>query len=226
MPDGDAYHAFLAGKVPAPPAAGLAVVPPLHPAAFPHQAFGTSFALQRGRAALFYDAGLGKTLSQVEFCRVAAEETGRPALILAPLAVAQQTVREMAERFGREVRLCRGAGDVGPGVNIANYDRLGAFDAEVFGAVSLDESSILKNFVGKTRVGVEPASAGPRPSHLSLGDLRDGDCRFPIGDPGKPGFHFCGEPALPGSSYCGPHHAVCWSGNGPKPERCGGAGAP
>lgn len=144
------YAGFLARKTPRPAFAGLKRIPELHPSLFPHQRDVTAFALETGRAAEFLDTGLGKTLSQTDWARVVAEHTGRPSMIWAPLAVAQQTAREGA-RFGIDVRVCRSGADVGPGVNVANYERLHLFDPDAFGGVVLDESSILKSFAGRTR---------------------------------------------------------------------------
>ena len=108
------------------------------------------WAVRLGRAAIFADCGLGKTLMQLEWTREACEATGRPALILAPPAVSHQTAKE-ALKLGFNVQVCRDQSDVQDGVNITNYERLHLFDASVFGAVVLDESSILKSYTGKTR---------------------------------------------------------------------------
>ena len=71
-------------------------------------------------------------------------------LILAPLAVAEQTVRE-GEKFGIEVRYCRKQSEVKSDITITNYEMIEHFDADYFSAVVLDESSILKSFDGSTR---------------------------------------------------------------------------
>lgn len=119
----------------------------LHPALFPWQAEVTSWALRKGRAALFEDCGLGKTVQQLEWARRAADAS----LILAPLSVARQTVREAA-RLDLDVRYVRDGADVtGPGVWVTNYEMADRFDPALFGAVVLDESSILKNVDGRTR---------------------------------------------------------------------------
>ena len=107
----------------------------------------TAWAIRKGRCAIFWDCGLGKTFAQVEWARCSAERS----LILAPLSVARQTVREAA-KLGREVRYVRQPSDVdGPGVWITNYELADRFDWGTFGAVVADESSILKNVDGKTR---------------------------------------------------------------------------
>lgn len=113
------------------------------------QARITATALNRGRCGVFADTGLGKTRMQVEWARLAADQS----LILAPLSVARQTVRE-AERIGVTVRYVRSPDEVGDGISITNYEMAGRFDPAMFGAVALDESSILKNFTGATRTAL------------------------------------------------------------------------
>ena len=107
------------------------------------------WALRRGRAAVFADCGLGKTIMQLEWAHVVSEYTKGKVLILAPLAVAMQTKHE-GEKFGISVNLCRSQNDVKAGVNIANYEMLHHFDGSSFDGIVLDESSILKSFTGKT----------------------------------------------------------------------------
>ena len=111
------------------------------------------WALRRGRAAIFAGTGLGKTAMQLTWADRVAGHTGGDVLILAPLAVAQQTARE-GEKFGVAVTLCRDANDVRPGINIANYERLHLFDLSRFVGVVLDESSILKSYDGATRTAI------------------------------------------------------------------------
>ncbi len=105
------------------------------------------WAVGKGRAAIFADCGLGKTFMQLEWARLSADT----ALVLAPLSVARQTVRE-AHKIGLEVTYVRSGEDVtGPGLWITNYEMADRFDPSRFGAVVLDESSILKNDTGSTR---------------------------------------------------------------------------
>ena len=137
------YAAFLASKAPRVPAAGLRDVPSLHPALKPHQRDVVAFGLRLGRWACFLDTGLGKTFVQLEWAKHAAATTTGAALILTPLAVAAQIVRE-ARMWGYDCRQIRQQGDAGPGINVCNYDRLSLLDPAAFGAVALDESSILK----------------------------------------------------------------------------------
>lgn len=117
---------------------------------FPFQRMITDWAVRRGRAAVFSACGTGKTVIELEWARNVSLHTGKPVLILAPLAVARQTERE-GVKFDIPVNLCRFGADVAPGINVTNYERLHHFDAEMFGGLVADESSILKNFTGKMR---------------------------------------------------------------------------
>lgn len=152
----------------------------LNPKLFPFQRHCVTWALKIGRAALFADTGLGKTAMQVEWAEQVVEHTGGDVLILAPLAVSTQTVRE-GVKFGVEVHLCRSQADVKPGVNIANYEMLAHFNAGHFKGVVLDESSILKSYMGKTKRLIVDSfdstpyklacTATPAPNdHLELGN--------------------------------------------------------
>ena len=98
---------------------------------------------------MFLDTGLGKSFIELEFARQCQEETGKPSLILTPLAVAGQIVRE-GEKFNIDARQIKEQSEVGSGVMVANYERLPKLDPDSFGAIILDESSILKSFGGKT----------------------------------------------------------------------------
>ena len=124
-----------------------------------HQKVAIEYALDRGRAALFLDTGLGKSLCELEWARNVAEHTGKPVLILTPLAVAGQMIRE-AHKFNIDARQIREPEEVGAGVMVANYERLPKLDASVFGGVVLDESSILKSFAGRTRNMLMDAFSG------------------------------------------------------------------
>lgn len=143
------YTEFVARKLTRQPPTGLASVPALHPSLFPHQRDLVGWALRRGRAAVFADTGLGKSIVQLEWARHVVAHTGRPVLVLAPLAVAAQTARE-GGRLGLEVTVCRDGVDVKPGINVTNYDRLHRFDSRAFGGVVLDESSCIKHHDAKT----------------------------------------------------------------------------
>ena len=107
------------------------------------------WAVRKGRAAIFADCGLGKTAMQLTWAQNVAQHTGRPVLILTPLAVAAQTIRE-GEKFGIECH--RSSDGTVPGqIVITNYERLSAFNPADFSGVVCDESSILKGFDGARR---------------------------------------------------------------------------
>ncbi|MGD9891804.1 MAG: DEAD/DEAH box helicase [Dehalococcoidia bacterium] len=145
------YATFLAGKQRIAPSVGFDVPEvDLADHLFPWQRRLTTWALRKGRAALFTTTGSGKTRMQLEWARQIVARTGGPVLILAPLAVAQQTVTE-GERVGVPVTLCRSGTDVSDGINITNYEMLHHFDPGTFAGVVLDESSILKTFSGVTK---------------------------------------------------------------------------
>lgn len=157
------YAEFLASKHVAAPEVGFEVaLEDLNRALFGFQRQLVRWALRRGRAALFERVGLGKTLQQLEWARCVHEETGGDVLILAPLAVAEQTRRE-GEKFGISVTVCREPEDLRPGINVTNYDRLGRFDPAAFIGVVLDEC-----FAPDTSVDTPD---GPR----LIKDIRAGD---------------------------------------------------
>jgi DNA modification methylase len=117
---------------------------------FPFQRDVVRWALGKGKAALFADCGLGKTPMQLEWARHVHRQTGGNVLIIAPLAVAQQTATEGA-KFGVEVTICREASEIQPGINVTNYEMLHKFSPEAFVGLVLDESSILKAYGGTYR---------------------------------------------------------------------------
>ena len=145
-----AYLEFLARKKVLDPMTGMTVVPPLPDVMFGFQRDITAWALRRGRAALFAGTGLGKTLMELVWGNAVADHTGGMVLHFAPLAVAQQIIREAA-KFGIPARQVATGADVGDGVSITNYQKLDHFDLSEFGGVILDESSILKSSDGKFR---------------------------------------------------------------------------
>lgn len=175
------YHDFLASKRIEAQSAGFHVDrDALNPVLFDWQKDIVVWALARGRAALFEDCGLGKTPQQLEWAKHVHMHTGRNVLILAPLAVSQQTVRE-GRKFGIHVTPCRSQADVQAGINITNYEMLEHFDMSRFGGVVLDESSILKSYMGKTKQALVDVcaripyrlacTATPAPNdHLELGN--------------------------------------------------------
>lgn len=118
----------------------------VHPMLHRWQAEIVQWAVQTGRAAVWADTGLGKTLMQLEWARL----SGDTVLIVAPLAVCEQTVREAA-KIGIHAEYVTDGSGIGPGVWVTNYERVPNFDPGHFDAVVLDEASILKNHEGKTR---------------------------------------------------------------------------
>lgn len=143
------YTQFLATKqVRAYPEGRSVLATDVHRLLHPWQSDLTRWAVATSRAALWADTGMGKTLMQLEWARLA---TDRGALIVAPLAVCQQTIAE-AEKIGLTVRYARDSSEVNRmGLVITNYERLPAINPGLFDAVVLDESSILKQSDGKTR---------------------------------------------------------------------------
>lgn len=128
----------------------------MNPAMFGFQKFIVRRALNAGKYAIFADCGLGKTLMQLEWAKHVSQQTGNPVLILAPLAVSGQTIQE-GVKFGIEV--VRYSYSVRREVNIINYEQLENVNTDEFGGVVLDESSILKNFEGKTKQRIIDAFA-------------------------------------------------------------------
>lgn len=173
------YQSFLATKTPRAQSSGF------EPSAMPAHLFDfqqacVEFCIKQGRAGLYLDTGLGKTRCQLEWAAQSAAQSNGKALILTPLAVAKQIERE-AKQLGYEARVIRDQSDAKDGINIVNYDRLDKIDADQFGAVSLDESSVLKSFNGKTTAALcamfdhhrfrLAATATPAPNdHMELGN--------------------------------------------------------
>lgn len=154
----EGYEEYIRRKSDVTLPSGLSEHGALSDALFDYQRDLVTWALRRGRAALFADTGLGKTLMQLEWARHVSEQVG-PVLVLTPLAVAEQTVREGA-RFGIEATLSRD-GTVYP-ITVTNYEMLDRFDAGAFAGVVLDESSILKAYDGKTRTAIIETFAATR----------------------------------------------------------------
>lgn len=146
------YAEFLARK------AQLADPGGFKPLWLPDSLFGfqrslTDWAVRIGRGALFADCGLGKTPMQLVWAENVVRKMNRPALILTPLAVAQQTVREAA-KFGMECTRINGGSPTSPGIYVTNYEKLHHFDPSDFAGVVCDESSAIKAFNGKRRAEV------------------------------------------------------------------------
>lgn len=133
---------------------------PLNENLFDFQHAIVGWAVRRGRAAIFADTGLGKTLMQLSWADEVASHTGGIVLVLAPLAVSEQTI-EQGSHFGIDVRrVPHGGSPDSPGVWITNYERMDAIDFTELHGLVLDESSILKAHDGKTRQRIIDAAQG------------------------------------------------------------------
>lgn len=145
------YLEFLKSKMITSEPSGFDVDPSELPYnLYPYQQDLVRWGCKRGKAALFTMTGTGKTSMQVSWANAVHKHSSGNVLILAPLAVAKQTVHE-AEKFGIHVHYCRHPVDVCKGVNITNYEMLHHFVECEWAGIVLDESSILKSFNGKTR---------------------------------------------------------------------------
>lgn len=144
------YQAFLSNKLHYGAKQGFE--PTFYPsAAFDFQNHLIHWLTVAGRGAVFADCGLGKTLVQLSWLQNMLEHTNKPVLLLTPLAVAAQTVKE-GQKFGIDV--CRSESIDGAKIYVTNYERLHLLNKNDFAAVALDESSILKNFNGKRKAQI------------------------------------------------------------------------
>jgi superfamily II DNA or RNA helicase len=182
------YEDFLAAKLVTADTHGIEIgADDLNPTLFDWQREVVAWALQRGRSAIFAACGLGKTFMQVEWAHRIVEFTGERVLILAPLAVAHQTIKEAA-KLGIRVEYRRSQEEydsdgLSP-IVITNYEMLEHFNPAAWAGVVLDESSILKSFMGKTKRAILEAfaetpyrlacTATPAPNdHMELGNHAD-----------------------------------------------------
>ncbi|GAB3341839.1 hypothetical protein GCM10027299_56140 [Larkinella ripae] len=122
----------------------------LNASLFDFQRFIVALALKKGRFALFEDCGLGKTIQQLAWAEQVFIHTGKPVLILCPLAVVEQTIQE-GKKFGIVVNDFNQYHSAAPGIYVTNYEQLANIDTGHFAGIVLDESSILKDFEGATR---------------------------------------------------------------------------
>lgn len=125
----------------------------LNPMLYEFQKDIVRWALKKGKACIFADCGLGKTPMQLSWAHQVCKHTGGMILILAPLAVADQTKRE-AEKFGYTAKVVENQSECINGINITNYEKLDRFVANEFVGVVLDGSSILKSYSGKVRTAI------------------------------------------------------------------------
>lgn len=122
----------------------------LNPNLWLHQPAIVEWACKRGRASIFADTGLGKTLMQLEWANKVSQHTGKPVLLLAPLAVGRQTEKE-AEKFGINGAKYVASPSDGVAIQITNYEKLDKFNPDNYSGIVLDESSILKGQSGAYR---------------------------------------------------------------------------
>jgi superfamily II DNA or RNA helicase len=181
-PADPSYESFLTAKLPRVPPVGF-MPGPFTAQLFPFQQDIVKLACRRGRFCVWADCGMGKTAMQLEWAHQVVTQTNRPVLILAPIAVSHQTLRE-AEKFGIPgAHVVRRPEDIPEDARIVvtNYERLHLFDPSWFIGVVLDESSILKSYDGKTRTAILDAfretpyrlacSATPAPNdYMELGN--------------------------------------------------------
>ena len=155
-PLGGDYLKFLESKIELASESGICVAPgEAHPMLKPHQRDAVLWALKGGRRALFESFGLGKTMQELEFCRLAVKHCGGKALIVLPLGVRQEFTKD-ARKLGYPApvyvrsmeEVCRAEGSL----LLTNYERVrdGDIDPSFFTAISLDEASVLRSFGSKT----------------------------------------------------------------------------
>jgi DNA modification methylase len=172
------YEQFIDAKRTMATDSGFAIDGDINPSLFDFQRDIVRWALRRGRASIFADCGMGKTIMQLAWADAVADHTCGRVIILAPLAVAAQTARE-AERFGIDAAYIRD--DDGSRIVVTNYEMLNRFDPDDFHGVVLDESSILKAYTGKIRTEIIESfertpyklacTATPSPNdHMELGN--------------------------------------------------------
>ena len=149
----DNYKEFLEAKLPLIQAKGFDVqLTDINNVLMPFQKDVVRWAVKRGRAAVFSGTGTGKTLIQLEWGRLLLNKIKKPILMLCPLAVAQQTIKEAQDKLKLQVILWKPGINLPPNLFITNYQKLENMDVSKFGAVILDESSVIKNFEGALRI--------------------------------------------------------------------------
>lgn len=145
------YGDFLAAKSQAN--TGLGFEPTTLPDhLFPFQRELTQWAVRQGRAAIFADCGMGKTPMELAWAQNVYEHTGRPVLLLTPLAVGFQIITE-AQKFGHDAAQSRNGTAAAP-ITVTNYEQAHKFAPDDFGGIVCDESSAIKSFEGETRAVV------------------------------------------------------------------------
>lgn len=154
------YAQFLETKAIKPNPVGITDNIVLPKALRPFQADIVRWALTQGRSAIFAGTGLGKSLMQLAWADAMQKHTGRPTLILTPLAVSHQTVREATKFKIKSVAYAADQESAETDIVVTNIDRVEKFDMGEFGAIVIDESSILKATDSKTRALLTELCAG------------------------------------------------------------------
>ena len=191
-----------------------------HPQAFDFQQFLIDWAVRQGRAALFADCGMGKTMMEMSFAQNVIEHTNKPFLIASPLMVSLQMAEEAA-KFGFDAERSRDGKYLAKRIVLTNYENLHKFDPADFGGIACDESSILKNFDGARKSEITEfmrkiefrllASATPSPNdYLELGT--SSEALGHLGHMDMLGMFFKNDedslhPAFIGSKWRFKHHA-------------------
>jgi hypothetical protein len=149
------YSKFIDQKIKTPQETGIDIeLEDINPKLYNFQKAIVKWGLKRGKAALFEDCGLGKACQALEWGNQVSKKTNEKILLLAPLAVSSQFIRE-AEKFNVDgVGISRN-GELNHKINVTNYERLHYFSPDDFSGIILDESAILKGFAGKVRRGID-----------------------------------------------------------------------
>lgn len=151
------YADFLARKAQLTNAGGF------EPTSVPDHLFDfqrelVEWSIRQGRGAVFADCGLGKTPMELAWAENVYRETGKPVLLLTPLAVGFQIVAE-SDKFGHDAALSRNGRPSAP-ITVSNYEQAAKFDPADFGGVVCDESSAIKSFEGVTKAVVTELMRG------------------------------------------------------------------
>lgn len=152
------YNEFLHTKIAVTPAAGFAVRPEeIHPALKPHQRDAVIWAVRGGRRALFESFGLGKTVQELEWCRLVQQHEQKPVLLILPLGVRQEFTRDATQLLEWDipptyVRTMEEIYNSGADICMTNYERVrdGDIDPNYFAGIALDEASVLRSYGSKT----------------------------------------------------------------------------
>lgn len=151
------YNEFLHTKVQVAPVSGFEVNPEdINPALKPHQRDAVMWAVKGGRRSLFESFGLGKTVQELEWCRLVQEHEQAPVIIVLPLGVRQEFTRDAQQLLGMEapvyVRNMAEVMETPANIYMTNYERVrdGDIDPHYFAGAALDEASVLRSYGSKT----------------------------------------------------------------------------